>query len=184
MAQWSLDALAQTRVAKIVSICRAEGRIGSDKIVCDHPCYLGRYRSVYDEPPQSSARQAKSPIHRALARILLRSGRRARVSRRRTRRTRQPCTRQGAGPDRRGHRRRGVPVLQHHVPRSLARGFRQPTPSVGSRADCRRPASEAPPPTTSRSDLRYGFRMFAKNPRCARTRDSPPAVVYLSLPAR
>jgi len=40
------------------------------------------------------------------------------------------------------------------------------------------------PPTTSRSDLRYGFRMFAKNPRCARTRASPPAVVYLSLPAR
>jgi Fe-S oxidoreductase len=92
LAQWSLDALEQTRVAKIVSTCPhcvrtistdwkqrgeppsierhtefmavhrdrlpgAEGRIGSDKIVCDHPCYLGRYRSVYDEPPQSSARR-------------------------------------------------------------------------------------------------------------------------------
>ena len=81
LAEWNLEMLAQSKVAKIVSICphcvrtitsdwpgegkpsiehhsefiarhreRLPRRTTSEKIVYHDPCYLGRYRGVYDEP--------------------------------------------------------------------------------------------------------------------------------------
>jgi hypothetical protein len=69
-----------------------------EKIVYHDPCYLGRYRDVYDEPRAVIARSGNARRSPAQPRtqLLLRSRRRPRLPRRRNRRARQPRPRQGA----------------------------------------------------------------------------------------
>ena len=63
-----------------------------ETVVFHDPCYLGRYRNIYDEPRAAIARVRRrgGPAARTRTFLLLRRGRRPDVSRRGERRARQP----------------------------------------------------------------------------------------------
>ena len=91
---------------------------GGQKIAYHDPCYLGRYRNVYDEPRSVIGRfgTVVDPP-RSRERLLLRRRRRARVPGGREGQTRQRGARRRIGSYRRGRDRSGVSILQHDVPR-------------------------------------------------------------------
>ena len=95
-----------------------------EKIVYHDPCYLGRYRNVYDEPrdvvgsfgtlidpPRSRERSFCCGAGGGLAFLGEEKGKRD-----------QRRARRGVGGDRRKRGGSGLPILQHHVPRCVA-GF-------------------------------------------------------------
>ncbi len=102
-----------------------------EKIVYHDPCYLGRYRNVYDEPrdvvEQFGTLVDPAAVARAI--VLLRRGRRAGVPGGRERQARQRGARRGIGGDRRQRGGGGLPVLQHDVPRRAGGQFRRRRPN-------------------------------------------------------
>ena len=95
-----------------------------ETVVYHDPCYLGRYRDVYDEPRAVIARHGEGGRAAALARalLLLRRRRRADVPRRREGQARQRGARRGTGGHRRAGDRHGLPVLPDDVPRRAGHG--------------------------------------------------------------
>ncbi len=117
------------------------------RVVFHDPCYLGRYRGVYEEPREVVGRYGEviDPAPRARAVVLLRRRRRPDVPGRGERQARQRGARRRAGCDRRRGHRHGLPVLPDHVPRRAGHG------------DAARPRScwtsrRSPPPACRRSN--------------------------------
>ena len=97
------------------------------KIVFHDPCYLGRYRGVYDEPRAVAAlagEVVEAPRHRERS-FCCGAGGGLAFSGRGKRRTREPCAGQRVGRDGGCNRGRGVPLLQHHVPGCVGGAGRQ-----------------------------------------------------------
>ena len=95
------------------------------KIVYHDPCYLGRYRGVYDEPREVIALSGEviDPPRSRERSFCCGAGGGLAFPRRRNRRPRQPQPGERTGSDGRRNSRRGVPVLQHHVPRCVVRSL-------------------------------------------------------------
>ena len=118
---------------------------GPEKIVFHDPCYLGRYRNIYDEPrtivaqsgqlveaPRNHERSFCCGAGGGLAFLGEESGQR--VSQNRV---------QELDRNRRNHHRRRLPLLQHHVQRRSRRHRRCRAPTGRHRPTRRAPSSKA-----------------------------------------
>ncbi len=126
-------------------LARVEDRLpqptaAREKIAYHDPCYLGRYRNVYDEPRAIVDRYAEVVEAPAPSRavLLLRRRRRPDVPRRGRRQARQCHPRAGTGRYRRGGHRRGLSVLPEHVSRRPRASHRSTREASRHRADRRR----------------------------------------------
>ena len=118
------------------------GRRGARSVVFHDPCYLGRYRDIYDEPREVIARSAEvvDPPRARERVVLLRRRRRPDVPGRGEGQARQRGARRGTGGHRRARDRHGLPVLPDHVPRRARRGGpASAAETAGYRADRRAP---------------------------------------------
>ncbi len=109
-----------------------------EKIVFHDPCYLGRYRGVYDEPRRVAALAGdlvEAPRSRERSFCCGAGGGLAFLGEEKGD-AREPCARSRAGRDRRTGHRRGLPILQYDVQGRSRRTRRQRAGADGYCADC------------------------------------------------
>ncbi len=126
------------------------------------PCYLGRYRGVYEEPRKRHRNVGRLAGGAALARaqLLLRGRRRAGVPGRGKRRTRQPHSRERIGIHRSRRCGGGMPVLQYDVSRRPARRVGESAQAAGYCPNRRQPRCPPPPSHDRRALAMWRDRRF------------------------